>query len=104
MRTFEGFSGPIELTQVPEWPGVCIIHDEDGNVLQIAESQNIRRRIGSLLDSDGATCVHGPKIYEFQQSGRSVFVQWKLTPKYRAEKQALVRSLKPVWKQKGATD
>jgi hypothetical protein len=97
MPELEGFSERLELPNLPEGPGVCIIEDEQGQVLKVAMSNNIRRRIGELLDSQGTICVHGPKIYEAQQSGERIFVRWKLTPDYQAEKRRLVEELKPLW-------
>lgn len=98
MNILDGFSQPFELPNIPEGSGVCIIEDEQGQALQVAMSRNIRRRIGQLLDSGGTTCVHGPKIYDAQHGGTRVFVRWKLTPQYRAEKRRLVEKLDPLWK------
>ena len=98
MSILDGFSEPIELPDIPEGPGVCIMEDEQGEVLQVAMGENIRRRIGYLLDSGGTTCVHGPKVYAAQQEGRRIFVRWKLTPDYTDEKRRLVEELDPVWK------
>lgn len=56
----EGFSKRIVLSEIPEDPGVCIIEDEAGNVLQIAAAINIRRFIAELLDSDDKICLLGP--------------------------------------------
>jgi hypothetical protein len=93
----DGFSDPLELPNIPEGPGVCTIEDANGRVLQVAMSQNIRRRIGELLDSEGNIAVHGPKIYAAQQQGKQIFVRWKLTPDYRREKRRLVEELGPLW-------
>lgn len=98
MSILDGFSEPIELPDIPEGPGLCIIEDEDGQTFQVAMSQNIRRRIGELLDSEGKIAVHGPKIYAAQQKGTHIFVRWKLTPEYRMEKRRLVEHLDPLWK------
>ena len=62
MTILDGFSEPLELPSIPQGPGVCIIEDEQGQVLQVAMAENIRRRIGELLDSEGKIAVHGPKI------------------------------------------
>jgi len=91
------FSERIELPKIPEGPGVCIIENERGNVLQIAFSRNIQRRIGELLDSEGQICVHGPKIYKAQQRGERLFVRWKLTPDCTSEKRDLIQELKSQW-------
>jgi hypothetical protein len=93
----EGFSSPVELANIPEGTGVCIISDEAGRVLQIVESSNIRRRIGAFFDCEGTICVHGPKIFDYQQEGHKVFVQWKLTSDHKAEKKGLVRKLELLW-------
>ncbi len=99
MSNLKGFSQRLELSHIPEGPGVCIIEDAQGRPLQVTASENIRRRIGALLDSDGVTCSHGPKIYEAQQARQQIFVRWKLTPRYQAEKKALVKVLNPLWGQ-----
>lgn len=98
MSVLDGFSEPLELPNIPPGPGVCTIEDERGQVLQVAMSANIRRRIGELLDSEGRIAVHGPKIYSAQQQGKQIFVRWKLTPEYRTEKRRLVEELEPAWK------
>jgi hypothetical protein len=98
MSILDGFSEPIELPNIPEGPGVCIIEDEQGQAFQVAMGENIRRRIGYLLDSGGTTCVHGPKIYAAQQQGTRIFVRWKLTADYRTEKRRLVEALELAWK------
>jgi hypothetical protein len=92
-----GFSDRLELPNIPEGPGVAILEDAQGQVLQIMRSSNIRRRIGQLLDSPGTTCVHGPKVYSAQQRGERIFVRWKLTPDYKAEKERLMDELAPLW-------
>ena len=98
MTELEGFSERFELPDIPEGPGVCIIEDEQGRVLKVAMSGSIRRRIGQLLDAQiGGTAVHGPKIYDAQQSGERIFVRWKLTPNYRQEKRRLIDDLDPLW-------
>lgn len=97
MTIQDDFSKLFELPDIPEGPRVCIIEDENGEVLQVAMSQNIRRRIGELFDSEGNIAVHGPKIYEAQRQGRRVFVRWKLTPNYKAEKARLMEELRPEW-------
>lgn len=93
----DGFSEQIALFYIPEGAGVALIEDATGQVLQILASNNIRRRIGELMDSKGTICVHGPRIYKEQEAGHALFVRWKLTPHYKAEKQRLVDELKPVW-------
>ncbi len=98
MSILDGFSEPLELPNIPEGPGVCIIEDEHGQALQVASSQNIRRRIGELLDSEGRIAVHGPKIYAAQQQGERIFVRWRLTADYRREKAQLVEEFDPLWK------
>jgi hypothetical protein len=92
-----GFSQRVELPNIPEGPGVGIIEDEKGQVLQVFFSSNIRQRIGSMLDSEGITNVHGPKIYAMMKSGKRVFFRWKLTNNYESEKNILIRRLNPVW-------
>lgn len=96
----EGFSDRICLSNIPEGPGVCLIEDEAGNILQVAESVNIRRRIGELMDSEGKICVHGPKIYAAQQHGDKIYIRWMLTPHFKTEKKRLVEMLRPRWKTK----
>lgn len=98
MSVLDGFSEPLELPDIPEGPGVCTIEDEDGRVLQVAMSGNIRRRIGELLDSEGRIAVHGPKIYAAQQQGSRIFVRWKLTRDYNRENSRVVQQLNPLWK------
>lgn len=97
----DGFSEALELPNIPEGPGVCIIEDEQGRVLQVVMSQNIRRRIGELLDSEGKIAVHGPKIYAAQQRAKRIFVRWRLTADYEREKRRLVYGLEPLWKREG---
>ena len=97
MSSLSGFSESFELPNIPEGPGVCIIEDERGEVLQVARSDNIRRRIGQLLDSEGTTCVHGPKVYKAQQEGRRIIVRWKITPNHKEEKRRLREGLNPLW-------
>ena len=97
MSSVNGFSERVELPSVPEGSGLCIIEDEQGRVLQVAMSVDIRRRIGQLLESQGRICVHGPKIYAAQQEGKRIFVRWKLTPDYREEKRQLMQDLDPRW-------
>lgn len=98
MTELEGFSERFELPHIPEGPGVCLIEDEQGRVLKVTMSGNIRRRIGQLLDAKpGGTCVHGPKIFDAQQSGERIFARWKLTPDYRSEKGRLIDDLDPLW-------
>jgi hypothetical protein len=97
MASLGHFSLALELPNIPQGPGVCIIEDAQGHVLQVAMSSNIRRRIGQLLDSEGTTCVHGPKVWKAQQAGERIFVRWKLTPDYREEKRRLLEELEPLW-------
>ena len=97
MRDLTDFSDRLELPNIPEGPGVVILEDAQGRVLQVGFSNNIRRRIGELLDSQGTICVHGPKIYDAQQGGQRIFVRWKLTPDYKVEKGRLVEELAPLW-------
>lgn len=94
----EGFSERIVLPNIPEGPGLCLIEDEAGNILQIAESINIRRLTGELMDSEGKICVHGPKIYAAQQHGERIYFRWKLTPFFKQEKKQLIELLQPRWK------
>jgi len=94
----KGFSERIVLPDIPEGPGVAIIEDEAGNVLQIAASNNIRRRIGEMLDSQGTICVHGPKIYAAQRHGDRIYVRWQLTEDYKEEKRRLIDELTLIWK------
>lgn len=93
----KGFSERIVLVNIPEGPGICLIENEAGEVLKIAASNNIRRRIGEMMDSKGTICVHGPKIYAAQQQGQRIYVRWKLTKDYKVEKQELVEELNPKW-------
>ena len=97
MATLEGFSDRIKIPQIPEGPGIAILEDAEGNVLQIAASNNVRRRIGEMIDSQGTICVHGPKIYAAQQQGQRVYVRWKLTKGYKEEKKQLMAKLNPLW-------
>lgn len=94
----KGFSERIIFPDIPEGPGICLIEDEAGNVLQVAASNNVRRRIGEMFDSQGTICVHGPKIYATQRHGDRIYVRWKITPDYKAEKQRLVEELALEWK------
>jgi hypothetical protein len=91
------FSDRLELPNIPEGPGVCVLEDVHGQVLKVVMSNNVRRRIGELMDSGGTICVHGPKIYEVQQKGQRIFVRWKHTPDYREEKRSLIEELDPQW-------
>ncbi len=93
----ERFSDRILLPEIPEGPGLCLIENESGKVLQVAFANNIRRRIGQLLDSQGSTCVHGPKIYAAQEQGEQVYVRWKHTSDYKNEKKKLMEELAPLW-------
>lgn len=97
MSDLDRFSEPIELPDIPEGPGIALIINKRGEVLQITSSKNIRRRIGGLMDSEGQIAVHGPKIYEAQQLGETVLIRWKLTPDYRTEKKILMEKLAPIW-------
>jgi len=97
MSDYEGFSERFELPRIPEGAGVCIIEDERGQVLQVAMSGSIRRRIGQLLDAQSGTCVHGPKVLKAQQAGERIFVRWRLTPDCREEKRQLMKALAPIW-------
>ena len=97
MKVLSGFSQSLEIPNLPEGPGVCIIEDANGRVLQIAASNNVRRRIGEMFDSQGTICVHGPKIYDAQQAGGQIYVRWMLTPNYKEEKRRLIDELKPLW-------
>lgn len=97
MRDLNGFSDPLELPNIPEGPGVLILEDAQGRVLQVGFSNNIRRRIGELFDSQGTICVHGPKIYDAQQQGQRVYVRWKYTRDYQEEKRRLIEELNPWW-------
>ena len=92
-----GFSSRLELPNIPEGPGVLILEDAQERVLQVGFSNNIRRRIGELFDSQGTICVHGPKIYDAQQGGQRVYVRWKHTQDYQEEKRRLVEELNPLW-------
>lgn len=93
----QGLFGSHRPAIYPEGDGVALIEDADGRVVQVIASNNIRRRIGELMDSQGTICVHGPKIYESQQNGRALFVRWKLTQDYKAEKKRLVEQTNPLW-------
>ena len=97
MTELEGFSERFELPNIPEGPGVCIIEDEQDQVLKVVMSSNIRRRIGYCLDSGGTVCSFGPRLFEAQQRGQRIFVRWKLTPNYRQEKRRLIDDLDPLW-------
>jgi hypothetical protein len=91
------FSDRLELPNIPEGSGVAILEDAQGQVLQVVMSNNIRRRIGVMFDSQGTICVHGPKIYDAQQQGRRIWVRWKHTQGYLEEKRRLVEKLNPLW-------
>jgi hypothetical protein len=93
----KGFSDRLELHTIPEGPGGCLIEDVNGNLLQIAATNNIRRRVGELMDSQGTICVHGPKIYKAQQEGQKIFVRWKLTADYKEEKKRLMEQYQIAW-------
>jgi hypothetical protein len=97
MHDLTNYSEPIEIPAIPEEPGIALIINSRGEVLQITASKNIRRRIGELLDSEGHVAVHGPKIYEAQQLGERILIRWKLTPDYRNEKKKLMKELNPLW-------
>ncbi len=91
------FSDRFEMPDIPEGPGVAVLEDAQGQVLQVVRSNNIRRRIGELFDSQGTICVHGPKIYDAQQQGQRIWVRWKHTQDYLEEKKRLVEKLNPLW-------
>jgi hypothetical protein len=97
MQKLDDFSELIELLNIPEGPGIALIINSRGDVLQITASKNIRRRIGELMDSGGHIAVHGPKIYETQQSGEQIFIRWKLTHDYKTEKKRFMDDLGPIW-------
>jgi excinuclease UvrABC nuclease subunit len=97
MRDLNGFSDPLELPNIPEGPGVAVIQDERGQVLQVVMSNNIRRRIGELFDSQGTMCPYGPRIYDAQQRQQRIYVRWKLTQDYREEKRRLIEELISWW-------
>jgi excinuclease UvrABC nuclease subunit len=92
-----GFSARLKLPRIPEGSGIILIEDEQGQILQVVMSNNVRRRIGELLDSQGTICVHGPKVYDAQQDGQRIYVRWKLTGEYKDEKVRLVEDLHPLW-------
>ena len=94
------FSEPIELPLIPEGPGVCILENEQGEILQVVYSNNIRRRIGEMFDSQGTICAYGPKIYQAQQAGQHIFVRWKHTKNYKQERKNLEITLRPKWMKK----
>jgi len=94
MVELDGFSLRLELPDIAEGPGVCIIENAEGQVLQITASKNIRHRIGELL---GVIAVHGPKIYKAQREGQSILVRWKHTQRYKEEKVRLMEELQPLW-------
>ena len=93
------FSPRIELPHIPEGPGVAILENERGEVLQIVMSNNIRRRIGELMDSQGTLCPYGPRVYGEQQDGQQIYVRWKITDDYKSEKKRLLEKLNPSWGQ-----
>jgi hypothetical protein len=95
MELLRGFSERLQLPNIPQGPGVYVIENSRGRVLQVAASNNIRRRIGEMFDSQGTICVHGPKICDVQQPGERIHVGWKLTPDYKAEKRRLMDALNP---------
>jgi len=97
MNNLNDFSKRLELPNIPEGPGVCIIEDAQGQVLQVAASNNVRRRIGQFLDSTGETCSYGPKVYQAHQEGHPLFIRWKLTPYYKNERMRLIEELNPLW-------
>ena len=99
MSILDGFSEPVELPNIPDQPGVAIVQDRRGQVLQVIESTKIRRRIGELLNTRQlAPNVHGAKVYGAQQKGTAILVRWKVTPDHKAEKKRLVQELDPLWK------
>ena len=100
MGILDGFSERFALPDIPEGPGVCIIEDEQGQVLQVAMSVNIRRRIGYLLDNTGVVASPGPRIHDAQLRGERVLVRWKLTAEYQREKRRLMEELEPLWKRR----
>jgi hypothetical protein len=97
MDSLPGFSESLQLPNIPEGPGVCVIEDDRGHVLQVGASNNVRRFIGEMFDSQGTLSTHGPKIYDAQQAGERIIVRWKLTPDYKAEKRRLMNRLNPLW-------
>ena len=97
MSDLHGFSEQLELPNIPEGPGVLILEDAQSRVLQLVMSNNVRRRVGELFDSQGTICVHGPRTYDAQQEGQRVFVRWKHTEDYRGEKRRLIEELNPLW-------
>lgn len=98
MSILDGFSETIELPNIPDQPGVAILQDQRGRVLQVIESTKIRRRIGELLNTrERAPNVHGAKVYRAQQNGTRILVRWKLTSDHKAEKKRLIELLNPLW-------
>lgn len=101
MSILDGFSEPIELQNIPDEPGVAILQDQSGQVLEVVESTRIRCRVGELLDSTGGYASQGPRVYSAQQHGIRIFVRWKLTPDHKAKKKWLVEALNPKWPSEG---
>lgn len=97
MPVIEGFSDRVELPNIPEGPGVILIENSSGLVLQVAYSNNVRRRIGEMFDNRGTICAYGPKIYDAMCRGERVYVRWKLTKDYKAERERLAFTLNPQW-------
>ena len=97
MPNIEGFSRRIVLPDIREGSGVIIIENERGAVLQVAYSNNVRRRIGEMFDSQGTLCAYGSKIYAAMQHGDRIYVSWKFTKDYKAERERLIAELNPLW-------
>ena len=97
MGEMAGFSDRLELPHVPEGPGGILLEDGSGRVLQVLASNNVRRRIGELMDSKGTICAYGTRVYDAQQGGQRLFVRWKHTSDYKELKRRLVQELRAAW-------
>ena len=97
MSGLGGFSNRLRLLYIPEGPGVVIVEDSRGEVLLVLASDNVRRRIGALLDSEGTVDPHGPRIHKLHHSGREVYARWKRTPEPEEEQKRLVERFTPAW-------
>ena len=97
MKELPGFSDQLELPNVPEGPGVIVLEDNLGRVLQVLGSNNVRRRIGELMDSKGTICTYGTRVYDAQQGGHRLTVRWKLTSNYTELARRLAEQLRAAW-------
>jgi len=76
---------------------VIVLEDNLGRVLQVLGSNDVRRRIGELMDAQGKVDAYGPRIYEAQEKGQRVFVRWQHTSNYKEQARRLVEQLRAAW-------